>query len=173
MPHPRTIIRHAVATLLRGANTAAGARVFTTRVDPYRRPELPALAVYTLDESSEVIEGSSPRELKRTLQLAVEAEVAMAKNVDDVLDDLALQIELALHQDPTWGGVAEDSNLDSTEIQVLGEQDKQVGVVRMVYQVTYLSNVPATPPELPDFLRASIDYDASGATAHDTVKLEG
>ena len=163
MPHARTIIRHAVAQLLRAAGTAAGARVFTTRVDPYRRPELPALAVYTLDESSEVME--------RTLQLAVEAEVAMSKNVDDVLDDLSLEIELALHQDPTWGGVAEDSHLDSTEIQVLGEQDKQVGVVRMVYQVTYLSDVPATPPELPDFIRASINYDASGATARDDVEV--
>jgi hypothetical protein len=171
MPHSRTIIRHAVATLLRNASTAVGERVYTTRVDPYRRPELPALAVYTLDEASEVVEGSAPRELKRTLQLAVEAEVAMSRNVDDVLDDLALQIELALHQDETWGGVAEDSHLDSTEIQVLGEQDKQVGVVRMVYQVTYCSDVPAVPPELPRFLRASINHDASGATASDDVEV--
>ena len=46
--HQRQLIRHAVVAALKAAATSAGDRVFAARMVPFRRLELPAIAVYGL-----------------------------------------------------------------------------------------------------------------------------
>lgn len=147
MAHQRKLIRQAVRTLLDGA-TAAGARVYATRVLSLRRQELPAISVYTLEES---VEGDSvthaPRELTRGMPLIIEAWVAPgdAAAVDDAMDDIAEEIETAMHADPYLTDTAAESVLDSTTLEVVQEGDRLMGLVALTYQVTYRTFAPVAP----------------------------
>jgi hypothetical protein len=138
--HQRQRIREAVAARL-VCKTSAGDRVFETRVVPFRRLELPAIAVYALSESSED-QQSAPRELKRTLSLTIDAAVKSGDNVDDAMDAIALEVERAMHADETFGGLASDSVLASTDIEVFEEADQFVGLVKLQYEVTYYTAAP-------------------------------
>jgi hypothetical protein len=141
MPHLRQTIRETVKALLVAASTGAATRVFETRVVPWRTVELPAISVYTLDETS-AHNNTAPRELTRELTLEIVAAVRATTDVDDQLDDLALQIERAMHRDWTLGNVVADSVLASTEIGVESSGDKPIGMVRLNYTITYRTNVP-------------------------------
>lgn len=168
MPHPRQVIRHAVVAQLLG-NTAAGARVFAARRVPFQRVELPAVAVYVPTESVEVTSrATAPRELDRRAQVVVEACAQGAGDVDDALDEIALQVENALHADWTLGGVASDLLLASTETDVLDDGKQLIGVVRLEFEVRYYSDaVPAVA--LDDFKTADVQH---GTLAHDVVEVQ-
>ena len=122
MPHQRTRIRNATVSRLLGA-TAAGARVYPSRVVPFRKGDLPVLCVYTLDEVADD-DGSAPRELTRALDLIIEGWVMPGLNVDVALDDLALEVETAMHADPYLGAPhvvsAVDDTLDTLTITAHG-----------------------------------------------------
>jgi hypothetical protein len=164
MPHPRQLIREAVCAQLVAADTAAESRVFETRIIPIRQPELPAIAVYTLEESVEE-SGSAPRELKRVLQLMVEG-AATGADIDDTLDDLALEIERAMHSDETFGGTASDALMASTDVEILEQGQKLIGVVRIVYQVTYYTHAPeAADVPLDNFNTFDVHTSLSGDQA--------
>ena len=167
MAHQRTTIRQAVAALLSG-ETAAETRVYTTRVRPYRKGDLPAISVYTLEETVSA-DGSAtaPRELERDLQLVIEAWVSPSETVDDDLDDLALEIETAMHADPYLGGAVGDSMLAATTLGVLEDGDGIMGVATLTYDVIYRTMAPAAPAGLDDFLEAGVTYDLGGTTHAD------
>ena len=167
MAHPRTEIRHAAIALLTAANTAAGARVSNTRVDPNRKGQVPALSVYTLGEESEVA-STSPRELKREVQLEIVGWVA---NTDpgalaDAMDALALEIEEAMDADRHLDGTATESVLEGTRTRVLeenGRSDPLVGEIVLTYSVTYMTS-PATTA-LDEFLRVRAQHRIPEAVA--------
>lgn len=171
--HQRQVIREAVQAALKGAspnyNTSAGARVQETRLGPHKQAELPAVAVYTLDESVDVAaSGNSPRELARNLDLAVEGWARASSDVDDSLDALALEIERAMHADPTFGGTVADSMLGATEIGMKLDGDRPMGCVRLVYSVRYYTFAPdAADVTLDRFDTADIQYNLAGAQEED------
>lgn len=180
MPHRRQQIREAVAAVLVAAGTVAGARVYTTRMVPHRRAQLPAVSVYALEESVDSeSRATSPRELTRRLQLAVEGAVEAAENVDDALDALALELERAMHADDTLGGLAGDVLLSSTELAVAEEGAKPIGLVRLVYEVTYNTYAPeAADVTVDDLDTLDVRYSLEGeqATAdqaQDTIDVSG
>ncbi len=166
MSHPRRDIRAAVADLLTNA-TAAGARVFRTRTTPYRRLESPAISVYTRSESVDpASKSTAPRELTRTLMLAVEVAVKMGGAVDDTLDDIAIAIERAIDADPTFGGVCSDSILSSTDIGVDEAGDKPIGMMVLTYAVTYFTDAPSAADVTLDDLK-TVDVKTSlGGQVH-------
>lgn len=170
MAHQRKLIRHAVVDLLIAANTAAGARVLATRIDPIRKTGLPALSVYTLREDVDPDSNTTaPVELKRYTSLEVSGWVAHSDDipVDDAMDNLAEAIENAMSNDPTFGGAAEDSFLESTEMQVMaedGRSDPLVGNVVLTYQVTYRTS-PPVPGTLDDFLTVNATEKVTGGVA--------
>lgn len=147
--HPRQAIREAARTALVGAvtvddvttyATAAGTRVYETRKVPHRGLQLPAIAVYTLQESVDPESASSSaRYLTRRLQLMIEAFVAPGEsdNVDDAMDDICAEIEAALHADETLDGTCIDSLLASTEFEIGVDGNKEIGLAQLVYNVTY------------------------------------
>lgn len=162
--HQRQAIREAVKAQLLN-RTAAGARVFESRTVPFQRLELPAIAVYTLSESVE-IEGTAPRELKRTMELAIEAHVSVRPDttVDDALDALAEEIERAMHADQTLGGTAGDAVLSSTDVGISAEGNRPTGVVGLTYSVTYRTYAPeASDVSLDDLNTADIKYSLENA----------
>jgi hypothetical protein len=168
--HPRQQIREAVTAALLN-QTAAGSRVYETRVVPWKKAELPALAVYSLSEEVlDVSEGTAPRELKRVLRLAVEGAVWEGQNVDDAVDALSSEVEAAMHADPTFGVASVgDAILEGTEIEVSDEGDKLVGFVRWTYRVTYYTMAPGTAA-VDDFKRAGTTYEV-GDGASDVVEV--
>lgn len=146
--HQRQQIRQAVTTALQ---TALGTvKVWPSRFLPFQVNQLPAVAVYTLSEtvqpeSINKTRGAS-RELWRDLTLVVEgivrASAADGDNPDNDLDALALNIEVAMHADETFGGVCDKSMLQSTEISVLENGDKAFAVARLSYGFLYQTLAP-------------------------------
>jgi hypothetical protein len=155
--HQRREIREAVKAQLLGTAapvtyaTAAGARVYETRMTPFREIELPAIAIYALEETS-ADEGKAPRELKRKLTLEIVAAATATDDVDDVLDGLAQEIECAMNSDETFGSKASDSVLTDTQMAVETTGKKPIGMVALTYDVTYYTDVDSccTPLEMDD-----------------------
>jgi hypothetical protein len=167
MPHQRTLIRGAVVAQLLGA-TAAGARVYPTRILPLRRIELPAISVYTLEEAVTAASlSTAPRELSRELPVMIEGWVAPGDNVDDAMDALALDIENAMHVDPYLADTAAESILDSTVMEVVEDGDRMMGLVVLTYAVTYRSLAPEAPTDLDDFLSVKATHNLGGQVHED------
>lgn len=135
--HQREVIRKAVVELLKRSNTAAGDSVFPTRVVPWRNVELPGIAVYSLEESSQREHERGP--LDRRVVLAIHAVVRLNESVDDALDELALQVEKAMAADQTLGGTAMISFLTETVMEVDESTARPVGAVRLSYEVRYFT----------------------------------
>lgn len=150
MSHQRQQIREAAKTVLIGAltvddvttyATSAETRVYETRLLPLTRLKLPAISVYTMEESS-TDNDSAPRILTRSMRMALEIAVQQGTNIDDSMDAICVQAERAMHADPTLGGTCGDSVLTSSEFEITEENNKFTGVVTLVYTVTYETFAP-------------------------------
>jgi hypothetical protein len=177
MAHPRKLIRQAVVALLVDADTAAGARVQGTRVEPHKKSQLPAISVYTLREpvDQDASVETAPRELTRNVKVEITGWVAHTDDVpvDDAMDDLAEEIEAAMDADPYLDSEAADSILEETVMQVVeddGHSDPLIGVVTLTYSVTYRTS-PAAPADLDDFLSVEATHAIVGGV-EDTVPAE-
>jgi hypothetical protein len=162
--HRRHIIRNAVREQLL-EKTAAADRVFKSRVVPFKRLQLPALAVYALEEPVDPESRSTaPRELTRNLQLRVECVVAASEDVDDAMDALALQVEDAIDADETFGGEAADAILASTSLEIGERGDQPIGVVSLTYAVTYYTRPSdaADPSKVDDLKTVDVKTNLSG-----------
>lgn len=145
MAHPRAQIRDAVIAKLKAANTAAGQKVFGNRARPVFPAELPCILVYTKNEPTD-ISIEAPREYKRSLALAVEIVAKVStdeESLDDVLDDLCRQVEIAMFEDETFGGVASDTILGETEMDLLTEGEKPIGGAKITFTLPYYDQLPA------------------------------
>lgn len=139
--HVRRQIREAIATLLTGLPTT-GANIFQSRIYALQESELPGLRIYTQDESVEPMSIHAPMTQERTLELMVEAVVAQTVDLDDKLDAICMEIEIALGGSLTqvqMGG-AETLILRSTAIELSGEGQKPTGIARMIYEASYFTN---------------------------------
>jgi hypothetical protein len=192
MAHQRKNIRDAVRALLLG-KTSAGTRVFKTRLVPFRRLTLPAIAVYARSEPVDPeSKNTAPRELRRELKLVLEAMVAEGSTVagevvkgtdgtpngdgspdlDDALDQLALEIERAMDADPTLGIDAVDTSiLADSQLDVITEVegraiDPPVGLLTLTYAVTYFTSAPDAADVVLDDL-ATVDTKTNVGGAQD------
>lgn len=161
--HQRQAIREAVKAAIVSAGTSAADRVYETQTTPWERVQLPAISVYTTSEAVDTKQ-SAPRELTRTLQLEVVAAVEASDNVDDAMDDIAVQIERAMHTDDSFGGVCDRSYLTATENTVVEFGRKPIGFVSLVYDVIYYTYAPdAADTVLPDLSTVDVKYSLGNA----------
>ena len=167
MTHRRTALRAAFVTRL-GQNiatppatpayrTAAGARVFSSRLMPVEEPELPAIIVHTRDPeevTARSISGLNGYEQRRCIVTIV----CIAQSFDDLDDDLdamAAQVEAAIE---SW----EIPGFESAEIEphTTDSEDPEydgaltTGATRLRIPVTYLAPYrdgpdPYTPSSYP------------------------
>jgi len=142
--HVRKQIRDAAVTALTGLVTTT-TDVYPTRMHRVRESQLPCLLIYTLSEQSEIDALSRPRGLTRQVDLAVEAVAVDNDTLDDTLDLICKEVEVALGN-TTFGGLAKDVILTSTEVVVDGNSDKKTGAARMTWTVEYRTpeNDPTT-----------------------------
>ncbi len=132
--HVRKQIRDALVLKLTGLDTT-GTNVYQNRVDSFKEDDLPALAVFSLAEGSEVSGVSQPRIVKRALNLSVEAYVKENETSQDSLDQICSEVETVFQNDITLGGLAKDMVLTNTIFELSGEEEKDVVVAKMTWQI--------------------------------------
>jgi len=177
MAHQRKLIRDAIVAALVG-ETVAEDRVRSTRLTPWRKGGLPAISVYAVDEDVDPAKSdAAPRKLHRVVNMTIEGVLAETNEdqLDDALDALAEEIEVAMDADPYLGGVAADSMLLRTDLGTATLGERPHGAVQLIYAVTFQTNVPEDGAT-EDLETASIKHDLGGTVHPDNQaedKLEG
>jgi hypothetical protein len=136
MSHARQQIRDAVVTAVTGLATT-GSNVFRTRIHPLDQQSLPALLVYTLEEASEADAMGASRSLLRSLRVAIDAVVQQVTDLDDLLDDIAAEVETAVDSNAALNGLVRDITLDSSSITKSGEGEQSALGLRLVFTALY------------------------------------
>lgn len=161
MSHPREDIRKAIASVIIAANTAAGSKVYASRVIQIKDDTLPCILVYTNTEEVSISQ-ESPREYGRALKVVVDVHAKADKSLDDVLDDLSLEVENVLMQDHKLGDLVCDVVLTGVEVTLSGEGDAPIGSCAMTYEVTYNTYAVADATEennVTDFEKTGVEWD--------------
>lgn len=142
--HLHKQIRDKIETALTGLTTS-GARVYPNRIQPMADANLPGLRIFADDESVEVQTMHAPYLMERALRLVVECCAKSTTALDDTLDLMSKEVEIALATGITFGsrvlvplyaGMSFDDD----------QSDKPVGVKRLNFTFTYscMSNAPDT-----------------------------
>jgi hypothetical protein len=140
MAHIRKQIRDRLETILTSGVSLVQSRVFGSRIYPLTAPQLPAIAVYTASESSN-LQTMGLRTQMRDLSVSIDVYVMVNDKFDDDIDDLCVQIEQAIAADYTLNGLAKDTILTGTEIDFDGEAEKPIGVARLTYSIRYVTSI--------------------------------
>lgn len=138
--HLRRQIREAIATAVTGLTTTS-TRVFQSRVYPLERgTDLPGLLVFSLAETSERRTMPAPGLMERTLRVQVVAVARALADLDDTLDGICKEVEVALAMPcAALAGLAKTITLTSTDIELQGTSDRPVGQAAMTYEVVYMA----------------------------------
>lgn len=136
MTHARRSIREAAVTKLTGLTTT-GNRVYDSRVFPLSESNLPCIAVYTADENIE--RASLGGLLVREVDLVVRGYARAAASVEDVLDGIAEEVEVAL---TSVAGVKE-LTVRSIETEFDGEGDMPIATIAITFNAQYYTNAGA------------------------------
>lgn len=138
MAHVRKQIRDRIATLVTGLSTT-GSSVYKMRRYALDDEKLPALCVYTMDESSNLVTVGT-RTLRRVINVAVQAFVkGSSTTVSDTLDTICVEVEEAIAADFNLNGLAKSCILASTEIDINVEGEQSIASAAMVYSVEYIT----------------------------------
>ena len=135
MAHKRTSIRNNVTTTLTGLTTT-GSNVFESRIYPNELSKLPLLNIYSNSETSELL---SIGKIERNVEIMVEGFAKATSNVDEALDTIAKEVEIALATDLTRGGHAKETYLTNTEYELENIGNQQLGVIKMTFNVQYIT----------------------------------
>ena len=138
MAHVRKQIRDRIATLVTGLSTT-GSSVYKMRRYALDDEKLPALCVYTMDESSNLVTVGT-RTLRRVINVAVQAFVkGSSTTVSDTLDTICVEVEEAIAADFNLNGLAKSCILASTENDIKVEGEQSIASAAMVYSVEYIT----------------------------------
>ena len=133
--HLHKQIRAALVTALTGLATT-GARVYANRLRPMQDADLPGLRIYLDEEEAEGLLIHSPEMYDRRLTIVVEGVAKASSALDDTLDQISKEVEIALAAGLTVAGRSLEvfySGMQFTDEQL----DKPVGVKRMSFSLTY------------------------------------
>ncbi len=141
--HVRAQIRNAAVALLTGLATTGG-NVRAGRYDRFEDRVLPALRVSLVAESvASMTLGGPGRIQQRTAQLLVEIAVRQSGEVDDIVDQVAKEIEVAIAGDNTLGGLCKYMHPVEFAVEHDGEGDQPAAVGRQVFEVLYYTALDA------------------------------
>lgn len=170
----RKLIRKKVAEILKD-KTDAGPRVFPNSSIPPWVEELPVILVFQRGEDASKY-AEAPRELQRDLDIVIEIYAAgpeidedgnppkdsdgnEKKTLEDILDDVAEQIEVEMARDDTLQDNASESILTNTEFEFEGSGGVPTGTARLTYGVTYYTLSPRADDPRPDFKKAGVEWN--------------
>ena len=146
--HLRKQIRDRIATNLTGlANT--GLNVFPTRFYPLETDQLPALLVFTTEEEND-LDGQSTSSAGigntrfLTLVIGVHVRESDGDLIDDSLDAISYDVEVAMANDRGINNLALDSYYVGMESELFNDGDQPIAVMTMTYTIEY-SVTTSTP----------------------------
>lgn len=140
--HMRKQIRDYVAAQLTGLLTTAD-RVYVGRARPLAAEHDPALLIYMRQETSRRAARGVPPVLERSCTLHIEGRVSSARAPDDLLDQIALEVEVRMAELVDFDkaialdGLALNVVMTSTEMLAEADGERHIGGVRLEYVVTY------------------------------------
>jgi len=130
MAHVRQQVRDLMVAVLSPHYTT-----FSSRVYPLGSTALPAILVYTRDESSEVLSMGYPRTLEKSLQVIVEVfQTGSSDTIDDILDDISVTVENTLS---VPNELYKDLFLTNCVIDFTDDGERPLGIATLTYQVIY------------------------------------
>lgn len=140
MAHIRQQIRDRIIADVTGLATT-GANVYDSKLYNILQGELPALAVYTQNESSEISTIAPNVTLDRELEVIIECYAEANENIENTLDTIASEVENSLGTDLSLNNLAITQFLSSTDIDFTSEGEKPLGICKLTYNVRYMNNV--------------------------------
>lgn len=131
--HVRTQVRNKFVTALTGLSIT-GSRVFKSRLYPLQVSDLPALVITTDVDKVDYITVDDPAYQRREIVVRVDAYDSDVLTLDDNLDAICKQVEIAISGD---SAIPPDTELSETRIDqsILGTQP--VGVASLFYTVRF------------------------------------
>lgn len=135
MAHARQQIRDAVVTALK---TISGysTKVHSGRVYALPKDDVARIAVYSKSEEVDSYNMGASHSQTRSLEINIEAYKKANMDLDDALDDVCALIENKMAEDPTFSGIAMESEYQGTQIE-LSEGETSLGVAILTYNFTY------------------------------------
>lgn len=142
MSHVRQQLRESVASAVTGL-ALTGSRVFQSRVYPVQTTDLPCLVISTDGEDVEYLTIRSPSQQVREVIVRIEATARANTDLDDTLDAICQQVEIAIAGASL---IAKSVQLSGTRIEINVLGDQPIGQATLIYRmkVYTLSNEPQT-----------------------------
>lgn len=142
--HVRKQLRDAVVTAVTGL-AQTGSHVYGWRVYALQEAtELPALSVYVTDEEASRITVHSPAVVERRPVVHVQAVAKASADVEDTLDTIAKEVEVALASGVTVGAKAVALEYAGCEVD-LARGDKPIGTIDLRFNAVLFNS--ATAPD--------------------------
>lgn len=135
MSHVRTQVRTAIKALLA---PIPGITVFQNLARAPNENELPVMTIRTESEDSD--QDSSDEDIKRDLTIVVKIMAESSDdNVDDVLDDFAVEVENKLINQDLGGLLFDEPRLTNTKLELIEEGAMKIAFLHMTYTATYIT----------------------------------
>lgn len=144
MSHARQTVRDQAVAVLTGLATT-GTNVFASRVHPLYENVLPCLLISTDGEDIEIVSGGNGagNDIQlRTITLNISAVAKAVDTLDDTLDDISTEVEVAMAAYTT--GAFKRKQLKAVKIRLSGDGDQPIGTATMIYEVQVFTKV-STP----------------------------
>lgn len=144
-------LRALAVALLKAGSTAAGNRVFPSRVFPIWKLDYPVICVYTPTESN-TITGQFPTHSDRVTRLSVQCiDANVDEDVESRLDALSDEVEAILDNDDNWGSAdlcrVVFAGIDS-EISFERDSERNYAAVTLNFDAHYITVVePVSAPQ--------------------------
>lgn len=140
MSHVRQQIRDRIATLVTSL-PSTGNNVYKMRRYALDDSKLPAILVYTMDESSSLITIGN-RTVQRIINVSVEILcTGTSTTIQDTIDGLCVNVEEAIGNDYQLNGLAKSCILTSTEIDIVTDGEKPISSARLVFACEYITAI--------------------------------
>ena len=105
--------------MLTGLSTT-GSTVFQPHVCPLENDDLPSLCIYTQDEEIDVGATGDPKFCHSTMILIADGYAQTSSNLDDQLDQIGIEVQVAMAGDIDINNLVKDSYLSSVDISYSG-----------------------------------------------------
>jgi hypothetical protein len=162
MTHERQDIRDAIVLALTGLVTT-GSNVISSNVYPIADDQLPALSIYTLSETSNVVsKSSSGAILERSVEFVVTAYVKASSNYDSIIDTILQEVEQALEEDNTVNSLVQFIYPTDLNIDISDEGNKPIAIAAQGFRLQYRTNLnPTGGAVIPSIIkfRSGISYN--------------
>ena len=135
----RRQIREAMATAVTSLTTTS-TRVYQSRVYPLENANLPGLLVYSDSETATTLTIHGNPALERRLLLRVVGVAKAIADLDDTLDLIAKEVEVAVYGAASaFAALKTGIFFTGTQIEMQGTAEQPVGTVTLNYEAAYFT----------------------------------